>query len=260
MPFPPVVFIHGTNAGPWTMRNFLDSFAAKGFACHAPAYRFHDQATSDAQTQALVGVSIADYVEDIAQSINALGQKPVLVGHSLGGVVAQKLAARDLAAAVVLLNSSVVHGALPTTDAERALGKALMASGPFWERTLLPDFETMATYGLNRLPKATQRAVFDRLRPESGRVLFELFFWMFDTNLTTNIDFAAVKCPLLFISGTDDRAVPPSTARWVAAQYGDRAAFHPAESRGHYLMLEPGWEAIAATCMAWVSNNVATEI
>ena len=147
----PIVFIHGANAGPWTMANFADYFAEKGFACHCPAYRRHDPSPSKEHAAFIKGLSIADYVEDIASFVRTLDARPILVGHSLGGIVAQKLAARDQASAIVLLNGSVNWGILPTTRQERELGKILISAGAIWQETLLPDFETMARFGLNKL-------------------------------------------------------------------------------------------------------------
>jgi pimeloyl-ACP methyl ester carboxylesterase len=94
-----VVLIHGTNAGPWTMSNFAGHFEQRGFRCHSPAYRYHDKPPSEETSKLLAGISIADYVEDIAGFVETLDAPPILVGHSLGGVVAQKLAASGLAGA-----------------------------------------------------------------------------------------------------------------------------------------------------------------
>ncbi|MEM9221784.1 MAG: alpha/beta hydrolase [Pseudomonadota bacterium] len=246
-----IVLIHGTNAGPWTMVNLAQHFAAEGRTIHSPAYRFHDPSPSEENRDQLTNLSIADYVDDIATAVSGLGEKPILIGHSLGGIVAQKLAARGMARAIVLLNGSVNHGTLPTTDEERALGRALMAAGPFWDTVLLPDFETMAHYGLNKLPQAEQAAVFQKLGPESGRVMFELFFWMFDANRTTEIDYAAVDCPVLSISGSDDLAIPPSTARTIAQKHR-HATFREAKGFGHYMQLEPDWREIADIVSAWL--------
>ncbi len=248
-----VVLIHGTNAGPWTMSNFARHFEQRGFLCHSPAYRHHDKPHSE-ETKLLAGISIADYVEDIAAFVKALDGPPILVGHSLGGLVAQKLAARGLADAIVLLNGSVNWGVLPTTDQERALGKMFMSAGAFWEGTLLPDFETMAKFGLNKLDPTEQRRVFDRLGPESGRVMFELFFWIFDDNQTTKIDYEAVTCPVLMVSGSDDLAIPPSTSRLIAERHGPRVTFHEARGFGHYLTLEPQWKEIAEICADWITK------
>jgi pimeloyl-ACP methyl ester carboxylesterase len=132
----PVVLIHGATAGPWIMSNFSGYFEQKGFYCHTPAYRYHDGPPSDDNTSALLaGTSIADYIEDIAGFVESLDTARILVGHSLGGVVAQKLAARGLPRAIILLNGSVNRGVLPATDQERALGKRFMSAGPFWEGT-----------------------------------------------------------------------------------------------------------------------------
>lgn len=250
-----VVLIHGTNAGPWTMKNFSDCFVQEGFDCHSPAYRDHDAPPSDETSGRLVGLSISDYVDDIERYVKTLDTKPILVGHSLGGVVAQKLAAKGLAKAIVLLNGSVNWGILPTTDEERALGKMFMSAGAFWEETLLPDFETMVKFGLNELDSADQRAVFDRLGPESGRVMFELFFWIFDENQTTRIDYQAIDCPVLMISGSEDLAIPPSTARKIAASYERKVDFHEAQGYGHYLTLEPKWREIAMLCANWMAKH-----
>lgn len=252
----PIVLVHGTNAGPWTMANFERYFAALGWRCLSPACRHHGDALSRGNPVSLNGISIADYVDDIARVIATLDTPPVIVGHSLGGVIAQKLAARGLARAIVLLNGSVNWGVLPTTDEERALAKALMSAGPFWETTLLPDFDTMSKFGLNMLEKAEQRRVFDRLGPESGRVMFELFFWMFDENQTTRIDYENITCPVLMVSGSEDLAIPPSTSRLIAQRHGSLATFHEAEGFGHYLTLEPCWRDIADLCAGWLTATL----
>ena len=250
----PIVLIHGTNAGPWTMANFATHFAAEGYQVHCPAYRYHNPSPSPADTGHLTDLSIADYVDDIATAVSALEEMPVLVGHSLGGVVAQKLASRGMARAVVLLNGSVNSGTLPTTDEERELARALMSAGPFWDTVLLPDFATMAKYGLNKLPESEQILVFEKLGPESGRVLFELFFWMFDNNRTTEIDYDAITCPVLSISGSDDLAIPPSTSRGIANRHR-QATFHEAKGFGHYMQLEPRWREIAALVTDWFEEQ-----
>ncbi|GAA5442003.1 hypothetical protein Misp06_00164 [Microbulbifer sp. NBRC 101763] len=129
-----------------------------------------------------------------------------------------------------------------------------MASGKFWEDILLPDFETMAKFGLNKLNLSDQHLVFNRLGPESGRVLFELFFWIFDENKTTKIEYEKIKCPILMISGSEDLAIPPSTARLIAKKCNSQTTLHVAEGYGHYLMLESKWINIAEFCYKWITE------
>ncbi|MFA0810655.1 alpha/beta hydrolase [Microbulbifer epialgicus] len=249
-----IVLIHGTNAGSWTMENFHRYFVQKGFSCHSPVYRHHENPKSEAAHRLLIGTSIADYVEDIAKFVKHLNSKPILIGHSLGGVIAQKIASMDLAQKIILLNGSTNWGIPPTTSQECDLGKMFMASGKFWEDILLPDFETMVKFGLNKLNLSDQHLVFNRLGPESGRVLFELFFWIFDENKTTKIDYEKIKCPILMISGSEDLAIPPSTAQLIAKKCNSQTTLHIAEGYGHYLMLEPKWMNIAKFCYRWITE------
>ncbi|WP_415717478.1 alpha/beta hydrolase [Roseibium sp.] len=250
----PLVFLHGTNAEPWTMAPFRTFFEERGYECHSPTYRFHELPDSEARSNALKGLSISDYVDDCSAFIETLDAKPVVIGHSLGGLIAQLLSARGLIEAGVLINSSIINGTLPTTDMERALGKGFMSAGRFWEEAPGQDFELLAAYGLNTMPEGQQHEICDRLSTESGNVLYELFFWMYDVNQTTKVDFEKAKAPLLFLSGREDKVVPPSTSRTMAERYGDLATFVEIEGRCHYMQLETGWEQLAQQSLTWIEH------
>jgi len=254
MPDTQVVLLHGTNASAWTMAPFRTFFETRKFVCHAPTYRHHELGAGPERTKALTGVSIADYVEDIADFLATFEHRPIVIGHSLGGLIAQLLNSRGLISAGVLINSSIINGTVPTTEMERALGKMFMSAGPFWEMVPGQDFDLLAAYGLNTLPDQRQHEICDRLQTESGQVLFELFFWMYDVNQVTRIDFDKARAPLLFLSGEEDKVVPPSTARSMAARYGDLATFVQFEHRCHYMQLEDGWEEIARTSLEWIEG------
>ena len=178
-------------------------------------------------------------------------------------VLAQQLAALGHARALVLVSPAPRAGILPTTDGERQLDRDLMTLGALWTKVIDPDFDLACTYSLNRVPAAEQRQVFDRFGPESGRAYFELFFWMFDQARAASVDTAAVRCPVLCLSGTDDhrhqrgarreRLVALPTARATAATYRD-AAFWELEGHGHLLPVEPGADAIARRIAAWIPD------
>ncbi len=131
----------------------------------------------------------------------------------MGAVIAQQLAAQGLARALILVSPGPRSGILPPTDSEKQLGQDLMSLGPFWTKVLAPSFDLAKIYTLNWLPPEEQRAVFDKFGPESGRALFELFIWMFDQTRATAVDTAAIRCPVLCLSGSDDRIVSVVTAR-----------------------------------------------
>lgn len=252
---PPVLLLHGTNAGAWTMDNVRQSFAAAGYACHGLTYRYHELPPGPVRDSKLVGVSIADYVEDARQEIARIGKNPIVVGHSLGGVVGQLLAADGLVTAGILLNSSIVHGILPTTDGERELGKLFISAGAIWEQALGQDLDLLAKYGLNTLNADRQREIHRRLGTESGRVLFEFVFWMYDTQQTTLIEHEKVSCPLLFVTGTEDKAVATSTARRMAERY-KTADLHVVEGACHYIQFEDEWAGIASNIIRWLDQKL----
>lgn len=249
-----VVLIHGAFAGPWCMDNLAGFFRDCGFICHTPALRHHGGDPKADTAPALATTSIEDYTDDLVAFIQTLETKPIILGHAVGAVIAQKLVARGLARGIVVINSNVPWGILPTTDDERAVAKGLMEAGPFWKAAMRVQFDLIARYALNKLDPAAQRAVFDRLGPESGTVMFEMFFWMFDDLRAVAVDFEKVTCPALVLSGSEDRAVPSVTGRRIAEKYGAKAKFEEVPDHAHFMFLEPGWENVAARCADWMAN------
>jgi len=250
-----VVMIHGACAGGWCFDNFKRVLERRGWSCHAPDLRFHGKPDPKPDAR-LAETSIADYTADMARSIEGLSEAPIIIGHSMGGLIAQQLAARGLARSLVLLAACAPWGLLPATDEERALATGLMAAGPFWRQALQPVLEVAANDSLASLDAKMQRRVFDKLGPESGRALFELFFWMFDGRRTTAVEAERVTCPVLVVAGSQDKVVSAATGRRIAQLYGYRAMFQEAHGRGHFLLLEEGWERLAASCADWMADGM----
>ncbi|MEM7119717.1 MAG: alpha/beta hydrolase [Pseudomonadota bacterium] len=249
-----VVLIHGAFAGPWSMEKFAGYFENRGWTSHTPALRFHDGDPHAEPDPAFADTSILDYTDDIAAFVETLDSPPIIGGHAVGALIAQKLAARGLAKGLVLLNSNAPWGVLPSTDDQRAVARGLMAGGAFWEAPMRIDFDLIAPFALNKLDEETQHAVFDRLGPESGRVMFEMFFWMFDDHRATEVDIDKVTCPVLVVSGAEDRAVPTIVGKQIAELYGERATYYEAPNQAHFIFLEPGWDTVAARCADWMDR------
>jgi non-heme chloroperoxidase len=85
-------------------------------------------------------------------------------------------------------------------------------------------------------------------------VMFEMFFWMFDDNRAAAVAFDKVSCPVLVVSGEDDRAVRHAIGQEIASKYGSNGTFHLARGHAHFLFLEPGWEGPARVCEEWMSG------
>jgi non-heme chloroperoxidase len=245
-----IVMLHGANAGGWCFDAFAAVFEAKGFRCHAPDLIGHGENKANAMT-ALVDVGVGEYGAQMQALLKTFASPPVLLGHSMGAVIAQQLAAQDLARALVLVSPAPRAGILPPTGGEKQLDQDLMGLGAFWKSVIPPDFALACIYSLNRVPAAEQRAVFDKFGPESGLALFQLFFWMLDQTGATSVATDKVRCPVLCLSGTDDKLVSLLTAQATAAAYRN-APFWALDGHGHMLLVEPGADKIAERVAAWI--------
>jgi pimeloyl-ACP methyl ester carboxylesterase len=253
---PPIVMIHGAFCGPWSFEDFRAPFEAAGFAVHAPVLRYHDRGGSP--PSALGKVSLLDYASDLEHVIATLGETPILIGHSMGGLLAQILAARGKARACVLLAPSPPWGVWPTTLFEVASAQTLLFSGGDYRGTLIhPSYKIAEAHSLDRLDRATRSAVYSRFVPESGQATFEIMNWSFDPRRASYVRARDVSCPLLCIAGSDDKINPPPTVARIAARYHGRAVYEEVKGHSHWLVGEPGSEKIAARAVAWLGDVLA---
>ncbi len=233
--------------------NFRDHFAAQCWTVLTPELRHHDQGPGQPTDPRLAQTGLGDYVADLSALIAELPQPPVLLGHSMGGLLAQLLAAKGLARALILLTPAPTWGMLPASDNEIAAAMGLMSIGPFWEQSLDAAFEIAAENSLNCLAPAGQREVFAQFVPESGRALFESLFWMFDPGRASYVNPVMVDCPVLAIAGGRDRVITPATVHQVADKYLEQATYLEFADMGHMLLQEDGWRDVASACMDWLN-------
>jgi len=254
---PPLVMIHGAFSGPWSFDGFRKPFEASGYSVHAPVLRHHDCGRTP--PSALGRVSLTDYAADLEKLIAGLDEPPVVVGHSLGGLLAQMLAARGKARAVVLLAPSAPWGVLPTTLFEVASAQTLLFSGGDYRGSLIqPDYQIAAAHALDKLDAAERGRVYARLVPESGQATFEIMSWNFDMRRAAHVRARDVTCPVLCLVGSDDKINPPSTVARIASRYHGRATFEEIAGHSHWLIGEKGCEKIAARAVAWLAGALAT--
>ncbi len=175
-----IVRVHGANCGGWCFDIFREVFEACGFTFHTTDLIGHG-ADRQKDRAALAETGIADSRAQMAAFVKALPEKPILLGHSMGAVIAQQLAADGLAQGLVLVSPGAHAGILLPSDPAKKLCQDLMAIGQFWTRALDPNFELARAYTLNGLPEEAQRAVFDKFGPESGRATADAYagsaFW-----------------------------------------------------------------------------------
>jgi len=248
-----ILMLHGAFCGSWAFEPWRQFFGAHGYRCIAPDLRHHDRPPRANPHPDLGTTSVSDYADDIAELIAGLDEKPIVIGHSMGGLVAQKLAARDLVAAAVLLAPSPPWGVLTSSEYEAAAALGMMTAGTFWRESLQPLFQIAADQSLHRLPYPAQKDVFSRFVPESGQAVFEIMYWMMDWRRASFVDASLVKCPMLVVAGSKDRINSAATVRRIAQRYRGRTDFHEFPHHGHWLIGEPEWEDLAEFCRSWLA-------
>ena len=240
--------VHGAFCGGWAFDGFRQPFEAAGYACLTPDLRGH---AAGKRSSAAAQISMSDYAADIAALIRAEPTPPILVGHSLGGLVAQMAAAKSEVAALVLLAPSAPWGVAGASREEAASAFGLYALGPFWAQAVEPDHSVARLYSLDKMEAVASKAVQRQMVAESGRALFETLNWWLDPFMTTQVDAARIRAPVLTASGARDLIHPPSTVRQTGARLNaDILLF---DGMSHWLIGEPGWEGVAQACLDWLT-------
>lgn len=254
----PVVMIHGAFCGAWAFEHWRAIFEAQGFSVHLPTLRYHD--CGHHPPRALGTTSLLDYASDLESLLDGLEAPAFIVGHSMGGLLAQMLAARrDDIAAIACLAPSAPYGVLPSTPFEIASAQALYAAGEFWNKPLKPERWIAAANALDMLDEATREAVFARFVPESGLATFEIMQWPLDAKRASSVEAGSVHCPVLCLVGAKDRVNPPGTVRATARRYRSHASFEEIPGHSHWLLGEPGWEKIAERVVDFFERASAGE-
>ena len=249
---PPIVMVHGAFCGGWVFEAFAAPFMAAGHRVIAPDLPGHG---AHERAGAAAGLSMRDYASEVAGLVATLEAPPVLIGHSLGGLVALLAAAQTPAAGLILLAPSAPWGVHGATMEEAVSALSLYAMGPYWALPIAPDYPTFRRCCVDRLDRAQRRALFARLRPESGRAIFETLNWWLDPFMTTLARPERIGAPILAISGGEDVIHPTATVRETARRVGARLEVMPKMS--HWLIGEPGWDDVADRCLDWLRAAAA---
>lgn len=242
----PVVFVHGAWHGAWCWQEkFMPFFAQAGFAATALSLRGHGGSEGRA---GLRWHAIADYVADVAAVAATLPTPPVLVGHSMGGLVVQRYLERHPAAAAVLLASVPTSGA--TATALRVLRRHPVQFAKINLRlSLYPVVETPALaheYLFSpHTPLELVAAVHARLQDESYRAFLDMM-----TRLPRP---GRVRVPVRVLGAAEDGIFTPGEVQRTARAYGTQATIYP--RMGHNMMLEPDWEGVAGDVVAWLGEQ-----
>ncbi|MFM2319913.1 MAG: hypothetical protein RLZZ215_2534 [Pseudomonadota bacterium] len=235
----PILFVHGILSAAWIWDvYFLNWFAAQGYQAYALSLRGHGHSPSDKPINRL---GLADFVDDLRQAVlhihQQTGKEPILVGHSMGGMVVQRYLSEYRAPAALLACSVPPQGMMPVsmisawTNPFLAMKMARLYSQP--EQTDLSFVRDVLFYH----PVSTEHLQqwFQHTNPESMRLLW-------DMNVNLPLVSQIKLTPLAVLGARHDRLVPASVVHWTAGTYGCPLTWANA---GHAIMLEQNWTEIA---------------
>lgn len=214
-----LVLVHGSWSRGDQWAPARAAFEQRGFTVHTPTLRHHELPLADGAPK-IARLSLRDYVDDLVAMVGSLDTPPLLLGHSLGGLLVQLVAARAAHVGMIAAcPSSVGPSGLNPTTLGIAMPHALRPRA--WRKPVYPPTWQRFRRGVaGAQTEQAAREAFDELVCESGRVLFfELAMPWLDRANAARVDHRAIVGPVLVIAGGRDRIVPPRLARRTAARY-----------------------------------------
>jgi pimeloyl-ACP methyl ester carboxylesterase len=236
---PPLLFVHGLGHGAWCWEQWQDAAADAGHPTYAVSLRGHGGSSGRLRTSRL-----GQYVDDVIEVATALPEPPVLVGHSMGGLVVQQVLARYAVRAAVLVAPVPAHPAVASLAAiarRHPLDALRIVVGG--------SLPLRADYLFHELDDAEAQSYSDRCGGESPLVQYQLL-------MHRPAGPALGSPPVLVLATPDDRLVPVKGVRRTAARYGADVVEFP--GMGHDLMLDARWREPLDAMLGWLPKASAS--
>ena len=258
----PVVFIHGLwlHATSWTP--WAELFSEAGYDPIAPGWPGDPETVEAARANpdAIADHGIDDVTRHYQAIIDTLAARPILIGHSFGGMIAEKLLGLDYGAAAIGIDAAQIKGVLPLPLS------ALHATLPVFKNPAnkhkavsLTAEQFRFSFG-NAVSPEESDALFERWTiPAPGKPLFEAAAANFNPHSPAKVDTDNQgRGPLLLIASGKDHTVPESVTRSTLKQYRHSDAVTDLTTfsdRGHSLTIDSGWPEVAETCLIWLRKQ-----
>lgn len=254
----PVVFIHGTWLHALSWESWAEHFASRGFLAFTPGWPGESAAVGELRksAEAIAGIGLDILTDHYAGIVRSFDTAPVIVGHSVGGLIAQHLLAANIGRAAVAIAPVPINDiALPD------------ASARLWTPDRTDSAEPLVTLS----PKRFHQVFANTTTGEESDRLFERYVVPAPRRLLADLSHVSAargrhavvdvgnadRGPLLLISGQEDLLVPDSVTRAAYKQYGDSTAVTDLKQfadRAHSLVIDNGWRFVADYVLGWLDE------
>lgn len=253
----PIVMMHGM----WSRGDCFDRlraiFEARGHPVLTPTLPFHDVAPDAPPPAGLGTASLLDYTDALEQAVIDFDREAILLGHSMGGLLAQKVAARGLGSKLICLAPAPSAGMFPLLFGPLRTFFWTTARYGFWRKPHRADWKTARWAVFNGgVPEREAREVHAGYVHESGRALYEIGFWFLDGLRASEVNRDRIRIPALILVGGRDRITPPAWARAAARGFEGRARYQEFPAFGHWLIGEPALGAVSRRIIRFLESGL----
>ncbi|MGW8482760.1 alpha/beta hydrolase [Microbacterium sp. NPDC055903] len=267
----PIVLIHGLWMTPKSWNTWAERYRARGHEVIVPGWPgIDDRSVEDIRRDpsALKGIGLKQIVDHYERIIRALPEKPIIMGHSFGGVITQMLADRGVGAAYVAVAPGQTAGITTLPLSTLWTGTPIL-SNPFGRNGAKPLSKRHFhfTFGNDLSREASDRLWEEYAVNSYNRVFFEGVASAFnEAGGVTHVDYGrSDRAPLFVLTGEIDHVVPPAIGRAIVKKYrttGSPAVVEYKEypGRTHRLVSQDGWEEIADEALAWAEEHATAPV
>jgi non-heme chloroperoxidase len=254
----PVVFVHGLWLLPSSWERWAAFFEEAGYVALTPGWPDDPDTVEEAKAhpEVFAGKGIGDVADHHEAVIRRLERKPVIIGHSFGGLLTEILAGRGLAACSVAISPAPFRGVLPLPVSALRVGSVALRNPANWNRAVPLTYDQFRYGFANALGEEEANELYETYSvPGPGEPLFQAAAANFNPWSEAKVDTKNPnRGPLLIISADQDHTVPWSIAN---ASYKREAKNEgvteivKVKGRGHALTIDNGWREVAETALAF---------
>lgn len=253
-----IVLIHGLFQNAHSWENWVKYFQALGYNVLTPSFPYHDGdpgVLNQNSNPKLITLEFKDVLESMVNFIDELPERPIVIGHSIGGLITQKLVEFEMAAMGITLASANPRGVSFLNW--KYIRSNFRMVNPFRgrDKVCTPPFEWFKYTFFNTLSDSQAKEEYRKFFiPESPIIAKS------STDKGLEIDFNKPHVPMLFISGEKDNDLPPGLILKNYQAYKDKNSikeYYEFPNKSHYIASEPGWQDVARFVADWIKKKIS---